>query len=84
MGGEVGAILHTRVARRALGYGAARVLPSLPNGVPMKAKFGKRGGDFAGLLVLEPNPNPLAGCGSFAARGCAASACGISADLRIT
>jgi hypothetical protein len=26
----------------------------------MKAKLGKGGGDFAGLLALEPNPNPLA------------------------
>ena len=36
------------------------VLPSLAGVVPMKAKLGKRGSDFTGLLVGELNPDPTA------------------------
>jgi len=38
----------------------ARVLPNLPDIVPMKAKLGQNSGDFCRLFLGELNPNPLA------------------------
>ena len=53
------AVFAARVAGAAQGELAARVLPRLPLVVPMEADFGKLGGDLAGLLLVELNPNPI-------------------------
>ena len=58
--GEVSGILLAGVTFGALGESAAGVLPSLALVVPMKAELREYRGDFAGLLLGELNPDPLA------------------------
>ena len=59
-GGLVGLILLVRVACTAQAELAARMLPSLPGAIPMKAKLRERLADGGRGLLGERNPNPLA------------------------
>ena len=60
VGGMASAILGAGVSGGALGESAAGVLPRLASVVPMEAKLREGRGDFAGLLLGELNPDPLA------------------------
>ena len=60
IGREVSLILLSGIALGAFSESAARVLPGLALVVPVKPKLGQNGGDLAGLLLCEVNPDPLA------------------------